>query len=434
MAAVLIAILSLIVFGLPITLALDRRARGPLLLGISFLYGSAAIFFVLLTLSTLHIRWSVLAMTIAALLLWSALWFVRAPAAGEIRPATRAHWLDALTAFTLAGYGLYATLAPLWEWDFWAIWGLKARVFFEHGGIDWRFLESRWNVFAHPDYPLLLPLNYDFVALLQRDWSDRWLGALMVAYAAAVTLIVRDLAAREGPPLVAAVIGSIAATLAASHYVGLAEAPLIAFGASAVMFLRRALVADDASSWRHGAVLLGCAMNVKNEGIAIAVAVAVAMLIVRPKAVRRLWPAAVIAAPWLLLRATHALPTDIVGGSMFTRVIARIRYAVPMFGFLLQRLPEPWFWLAVLAAIAIATSTSRRREAFVLIVTAVQLAFYVGSYFATPHDPRWHIATSWSRLTLQLALPLTVSAILMLAVWFPRGQESTPHAEARSVQ
>src|SRR5207253_7119 len=105
--------------------------------------------------------------------------------------------LDLATLISLAAYAVYATLAPLWEWDFWAIWGLKARVFLEHGGIDWRFLESRWNAFTHPDYPLLVPLNFDFVALIGGGWSDRWLGILFVAYAVALLLIARALAARE---------------------------------------------------------------------------------------------------------------------------------------------------------------------------------------------------------------------------------------------
>jgi hypothetical protein len=82
-------------------------------------------------------------------------------------------------------------------------------------------------------------------------------------------------------------------------------------------------------------------------------------------------------------------------------------------------------WLLLLAGIAIAVS--RRREAFVFIVTAVQLAFYVGSYYATPHDPRWHIVTSWPRLVMQLAVPMTVAVLSMLAVSFRE------NAEARSV-
>src|SRR6185436_13847308 len=109
-------------------------------------YGSGLIFFVLLALSVLHIRWTLLSITIATLAVMILL--TLAPRSGE-RVAggrVRGHWLDLLTIWTLVGYSLYATLAAVWEWDYWAIWGLKARVFFESAGIDWRFLESKWNV------------------------------------------------------------------------------------------------------------------------------------------------------------------------------------------------------------------------------------------------------------------------------------------------
>ena len=59
--------------------------------------------------------------------------------------------------------------------------------------------------------------------------------------------------------------------------------------------------------------------------------------------------------------------------------------------------------LALLAGILIAPAAARMRERFVLLVTAIQLVFYIGSYFVTPHDIRWHVATSWSRLTDQIA-------------------------------
>ncbi|MEK6375114.1 MAG: hypothetical protein AABO58_20775 [Acidobacteriota bacterium] len=438
MAAALVSIVSMAVLGLPVALAVDRRARGPLLIGTAFLYGSGLVFVVLLVLSILHIRWTLLSVTVAGLLGCSVAWF-----AGRTRVSTQhsalstrhssPHVLDLITLLTLAGYALYATLAPLWEWDFWAIWGLKARVFLEQGGIDWRFLGSQWNVFAHPDYPLLVPLNYDFIALLGGGWSDRWLGVLLVAWAAAALLIVRGLAAQELPPFVASLVTLATASAAVSAYVGLAEGPLIAFGAAGVLFIRRAILFDDPSAWRHGALLLGLAANVKNEGLALLVAVGIAVLILKPRMVLRLWPAAALAAPWLILRATHVLPTDIVAGSVFSRIIGRLPYVVPMGRFLFARLHEPWFWLAIVAGIVIAPAARRRREAFVLIATAVQLAFFITSYLATPHDPRWHIATSWPRLTVQLALPITFATIMMLAVSFP-GVEESADAEARSEQ
>ena len=415
MIAALIAILSMIVIGLPIALAIDPNARGLMLIGTAFLYGSGWIFLALLALSILHIQWTVVIVVIAAILP-IGLFLVRTTGHGARGTGhLRFHWLDIPTLVSVAGFAFFATAAPLWEWDFWAIWGMKARVFLERGGIDWRFLESSWNSYVHPDYPLLVPLNFDFVALLNGGWSDRWLGLLSVAWAVALLLIVRDLAARETTAVPAALITLAVTGLAASRYPGLAEGPVIAYGAAGVLFIRRALQLDDSAAWLHGALLLGLAANVKNEGLALLVAVAAALLIVRTRAVMRLWPSVVLVAPWLILRAMHTLPTDIVGGSAMSRVLARLPNGAMILLYIARHLYEPWFWIALLAGVMILPFSLRRREAFVLIVTGIQLAFYIASYFATPHELRWHVATSWSRLTDQIAIPITVAVFLALA-------------------
>jgi hypothetical protein len=400
------------VIGIPIALAVDRDARGPLLIGLAFLYGSGWIFLDLLIVP----HWTVVVVTIVALLpsCLVALSFKRQPGHPETRQL-RFHWLDIPTLVSIAGFGFFATGAALWEWDFWAIWGMKARVFLEHGGIDWRFLESRWNTYVHPDYPLLVPFNFDFVALLNGGWSDRWLGLLSLAWAVALLLIVRDLAARETGPVAAALVTLTVTGLAASRYPGLAEGPLIALGAAGVLFVRRAILFDDSTAWRHGALLLGLAANTKNEGLALLVSVAIALVVVRRRDVLRLWPSALLAAPWLILRAMHVLPTDIVGNSATSRVLARLPHAGEILMFLARRLYEPWFWIALLAGLIIVPGTIVFRERFVLIVTAIQLAFYIASYFATPHEVAWHVLTSWSRLTDQIAIPITVVVFLALA-------------------
>lgn len=445
MTPTLIAILSLTVLGIPIALAADRRSRGPLLLGTSFLYGSGAIFIVLLTLSIVHIRWTLISVSVAALAIFcAAAAFTRMHSDDSATPETanvRPFFFDIATAITIVGYVLYATVARLGLWDFWAIWGLKARTFLEIGGIDWHFLESRWNAFSHPDYPLLVPLNYDFVTLVGGGWSDRWLGLLFVAWGIALLLIVRALAARETTPFLASLLTLTLAALALSSDLGMAEGALIAFGAAGVLFLRAALADDDAASWRNGALMLGLAANCKNEGTALLVAVTIAVMVVswsrgrdrRPPGiavVRYLWPAYALAAPWLLLRAMHTLPTDLASGSAVSRLLARLPHAHQILIFLAAQLHEPWFWVALLIGILVVPAAMRRREAFVLLATAIQLAFYVGAYLTTPHDLRWHVMTSWWRLTGQVAIPITFAVFLMLAnsLW---GGQDAPHAEAR---
>jgi hypothetical protein len=456
MTPTLVAILSLIVLGIPITLAVDRRARGPLLVGASFLYGSGAMFVVLLALSIAHLRWTLFSVTAAALAIFcvAAILAKRQPTTGNRQPAAGPHVFDPVTLLTITGYALYATLAPLWEWDFWAIWGLKAKASLEIGGIDWRFLESRWNTFAHPDYPLLVPLNFDFVALASGGWSDRWLGLLFVAWGTALLLIARALASREMKPFFASLLTLALAALAVSSYLGLGEGALIAFGGAGVLFVRAALLDDDVTSWRHGALMLGFAANCKNEGLALLAAVTVAVALVswsrgfavsqedtqtaRPRnrataRLLRLWPAYALAIPWLLLRAMHVLPTDIAGGSAGSRLLARLPYAHEILAYLAAHLYEPWFWVAILAGVLVAPAAGRRRELFVLSVTAIQLVFYVLAYLTTPHDIRWHVLTSWSRLTGQIALPITFSVLLMLANSLRRGEDAA-HAEARPDQ
>jgi hypothetical protein len=435
MTSTLVAILSLAVFGIPITLAVDRRSRGALLIGTAYLYGSGTIFLLLLALSIVHVRWTLLSVTLSALAVFcAAAMLIRRDAGNRERSSTPTpHILDLISVVTMIGYALYATLVPLWEWDFWAIWGLKARRFLDSGGIDWRFLESRWNSFAHPDYPLLLPFNFDFVALAGGGWSDRWLGLLYVAWGIALLLIVRALAARETSNCLGALLTLALAALAVSRHVGYAEGTLIAFGSAGVLFVRAGLLDDDRAAWRHGALMLGFAANCKNEGLALLVAVTIGVLLFARKRLVRLWPAYMLAAPWLLLRAAHSLPTDIAGGSAASRLWTRLPVAQRIIVFLALHLYQPGFWIAILFGILVATAASRHRERFVLLVTLIQSAILVAAYFATPYDVQWHIITSWPRLTRQIALPIAFSVFLMLANSLRRGQDA-PHAEARSDQ
>ncbi|HYM61822.1 MAG TPA: hypothetical protein VEZ11_13125 [Thermoanaerobaculia bacterium] len=440
MIAVLVAIAVMLAAGLPAALAIEPRARGLYLTGLAFLYGSALVFVTMLVLALAHIGWSVAIVLIALAVIAGALALIAVRrlrrSAAETNPVIRGGLLDAsiftasaigldlCTLLVLVSYCFYTTLAPLWEWDFWAIWGLKARVFAAAGGIDWRFLESEWNRFVHPDYPLLLPLNLDFIALLNGGWSDRWLGLLNVAFAAAGLGIVRSLVRREQPPVVASLATLAVATTAATRFVGLGEGPLIAFGAVAVLMLRRALATGDAAARLHGVLLLGFAASCKNEGLALLIAVAIALFIAgegsllskdRFRSIANLWPALVAIAPWMLMRATHSLGTDIASGPVLVRMAAHLRHAGEIAIMLGHQSVDRAAWIACLAGLFIAGGRELRRERFVLVAMAVQLVFFLLSYLATPNDVGWHIATSWSRLMSQLAIPITVVVSLMLA-------------------
>lgn len=429
---VLVAILTTLAAGMPVTLAIDRRANGTGLAGLSFLYGTALVYFSELALSLAGVRWSLLTVN-AAILSGSAACLVlarRHPAAGAVRDPVRFHFIDLATVFTVGCYSLYATLAPVWGWDFWAIWGLKARVFLGTGSIDWIFLTSRWNAFVHPDYPLLLPLNYVYAGLTAGGWSDRWLGVESVAFAVALLLIIRQHAAAETSPAAAATITFTAACFACNAFIGLAEGPLIAFGTAAVLFARRAFHGDSPDAMRHAALLAGCAGLCKNEGLALLVAIAIALAAFRRTLLGRLWPAAAVLAPWLILKALFALGSDFAEGSVPARVLERLTHPIALISALARELPDERMWLLMVSAFAVIAPRFLKRERFILTVVAVQVVFYVGAYLATPHELVWHVATSWPRLTQQIA-PMFLYAVLVMLARTALPGDDHAHAQAR---
>jgi hypothetical protein len=362
------------------------RLRMP---GLAFLFGSGIVYLALLAGFQI---W--LVVPLAALLFFVT---PRKPLA-PLAP----HPLDLLTLALLVIYALYATAAAPWHWDYWAIWGLKARVFFEHGGIDFAFLHA--NAFAHPDYPLLVPLNYAFVAILAGEWDDRWLGLFMVAFAASLWLVARQLAARSTSPLAASAIGFAVAALACSQYIGLAEVPLIAFGTAA-------LIVPDV---RVAAILLGLAACTKNEGLTLLIAAVILRW--------RLWPSILIALPWLVVARVQGFESDLFTGNPFAR-LAR-DWPVEL---LFTRIDKPLCWLAVLAALPLAL----RRDKFVFGVVGLQLLFFLAAYAITPNDLAWHISTSWDRLSRQLIVPAAYAASIALV---HRSTKGAAVAEARPEQ
>jgi hypothetical protein len=148
--------------------------------------------------------------------------------------------------------------------------------------------------------------------------------------------------------------------------------------------------------------------------------------------VLRLWPSLALLAPWMLLRATHVLPTDIASGNIIGRFVERAMHAGDVFSILGRALVDPWSWLIIILTFAIVPN-ALRRERFIVVVTFLQIAVYVATYFITPHDVTWHIMTSWQRLSRHVQVPITVICVLLLAQFATRGEDA-PHAEARPGQ
>lgn len=431
MIAISISFLQWLVCGLAAALLLDPSLRGRRLIGSSFLLGSGIAAFTLLALSLAGVRWTSVSATAIFGAITLGLWFgarARIRCAGEIVSTAKsstapdrigAAVVDLVTLCLIAGHSVFATLSPVAEWDFWAIWGLKARVFFEHGGVDWTFLENPLNAFTHPDYPLLLPLDYAWITLLDGGWNDRWLGILTTAFGVGLLLILRDLFEEEFRGRALAALATLAvACFALSPWIGMAEGPLVALGTAGVLTIRRGFVREHSPSIALGSVLLGLAAFTKNEGLSLMVAAAAGAALAlgaRWRSITRLWPALAVAAPWVILRFSHGLQTDLTSGSVGERAARQLENVPAIAIALADNVPdEPLFWLGVVLAVLLFAPEAMRREKFLTVAVLVQVLFYIGAYVVTPNELSWHVASSWVRLLEQVAVAAGFGALAVL--------------------
>ena len=414
--AVTIAAIAMI--GIPIALLLDHTARGGLLwaLGIEFGLGLTAA--VLFTESMTGIAWSRAALVLPLVIIAAVAAFIAlraaisAPRNADGGPRSLTALFGAATVVGLAGYATFATLTTSWEFDYLHDWGMKARNFWIFGRIDWTFLEQVYGRAVHSDYPLLLPLSFDALALVHGVWNDRAFGLLNVAFAIATLLAVHRIALDEGLTRVEASFMTLTILpFAATPWIGIAETPLVAYSTTAVLLLRRASPSITAA-----AVLLGCLANVKNEGVTFVIAVAVALAAAgRAREIVRLWPAALIALPWLILRSAHHLRTDLTTGNFLSRIGAHLLQPGLLID-ALRRYPvgKPFFWLGVVVALFLLGRQFIARERFVLITVITQFTFYIGAYLSSPFSLDWHLRWSWDRLVAHLTPLLAIVLLLNL--------------------
>jgi hypothetical protein len=409
------------VTGVAMVLAIAPRERGAALAGSGMLAGIAASAGVLFVLSVADIPWSrsvlLAGLVTSALICGAVAWRRRVPAPTETgAPADRvAVALDALTLLAFAAYAAYAFYRPLYEWDYFGIWGLKARTFLDAGGIDWQFLR---RTLARGDYPLLVPLGFDAMAIFAGKWNDFAIALLHVALGGALLCVLRGLTAREAAPRVSAAVTLVAAFPSLNLWIGLAEPAVAAFGCAGVLFVRHALRGRNPGAMTVGALLLGLAAWSKNEGLALFVVTAFA-LFAATRSVRealRLWPGAVLALPWLLIRARFGLATDFLQGGVAHRVLERLEHPVlAAIAFAKSPPDQPFFWMVAMLTILVCIRAAWREERLLLVVVVLQGSLFVAQALATRWDFQAHVSLTMNRLPHQIApLVAALAALLLL--------------------
>lgn len=425
MIAVIASIVIALLAGYPCSRLVDPAAPPRTRLAESFLLGIALCGFSLLGLSMLSLEWTRVAMLTLIAIVGATMGFLvmRRPPAPSIdrpRPGAPAIVIEGLSLLIVAGYTLYATAASFVEFDFIIDWGLKGRVFWISRGIDWSFLETAWHRGIHPDYPILLPLIFDYAAVMGGAWNDRWMGLLYVGLGLSILLILRDLFESNEAGETLAALSTLALTsVALTPWLGLADGPLMVYGTAAVLLVRETLVRPGRGAFPIAALLLGIGASLKNEGLTLIVAVVMGLIAEGRKGwkeIPRVWPAVVVPLPWLLLRLRHELATDLATGSVLDRFVAHLRELDLLAAALSRYVPgRQLFWAGIAAGLLLGIDKIFKRERFAMVTVLVQIAFYVGAYLTTPHDVDWHVKWSWERLVSQLTLILAFVAVVNLA-------------------
>ncbi len=410
-------LVGLMLYGVPLALALDSRLRGAALAGVSFLLGAGAAGLHLFVLSVLRVPWSRTSVLLAMAPLFLLGVRRQSRRSGTYQSGGSATaLLDLVTIAIVVGYAIFALWAPPYEWDFYGIWGLKARWFFETDGMNWVTVPH----IGKADYPVLVPLLFDFVAVMTKTWNDATFGWIYVGLCASMLAILRGMFAdeRKHPALATLAIAFPVLNL----WIGLAEAGVMAFGCAGLLLIRR-------GSITLGAVMLGLAAWCKNEGLALIIVSAIALFIATRKLrdVVKLWPALALIAPWIITRVVLGLKTDFTEGSMLKRVFERLGNPAEVIDAFVKAPPDqPWFWIVAILAVLVFIHDAIKREAFLLIAVALQLGLFVAQALATTWDFASHVSLTLNRLPHQMAPAVGFLVVMLLTAPL----EPSPSAES----
>jgi hypothetical protein len=324
-----------------------------------------------------------------------------------------------------------ATLAQGWPgygWDGLSIWLLRARVLAQRDALPAELFASPQIAGSHWDYPLLQP------ALLA--WLARGAGLgvhqLSLPLAALLACLLPAVAiglSRVLPPALCACIALAplaVPAVALRQFSGYADPLLVVCATAGFAWSAAAAIRGDAALGAAGAVALACAASLKNEGVLwlLAVALACAPLAwLARRGPRAAWVAALRAAlpglalfaGWRAVVAGLGVTDTLPGGLRADQIGVRIGVVAGAVVAL-----TPALVAALLLVCAAATwlrlqgpPSARALQALALwLAPGIYLAGILAIYLLTPHDVRWHLATSFARTSFALAPTGLVAAVL----------------------
>lgn len=398
----------------------------------------AVVFYLLVTaLDLLRIPWHplVLAGSLGAAIALAHR-YLHVPAVHTPSTAAKARlsWGDGIALLALAAFAWFAVSLCNVIPDFYFHWGLKGERFFLARGTDYDFLAMPWNEVLARDYPTLLPDLYAAAALLAGRFSAR---AMMLWSVGAFGLLL--LAGREALRQ-AGVVRFVAESTLALTALAVAAAGIRGnMAGSADWMISLTLVVAMPALMRPpdraGNVQLGVAAAFaaasKAEGSVLA-AILIVVQAVRglagtrsgrrfdfPALAALLVPAAVVVVHWQAEVRRFHLARSYYGG-------IHLHHAQAILSALHYELTASPTWHGFAYSLLLLPLLAfRRRLRPVVAVLAMQLAFYLYSYYSFLFDPVPLVLTSFDRLELHLVPAILFASGIALdaGVHCPRALE-----------
>jgi molybdopterin synthase catalytic subunit len=353
-------------------------------------------------------------------------------------------WLSRLVVAAAAALFCWKVVAmPLWSWDHYAIWGVKARRMVAEDRLDLAFLRTQELTDSRPDYPLGLPMAWRVLELGASPSAGGYKLAHVLFGLALLALVSRGLAIVGSAPALANLLTAWAACLPLfwdTETVGLAEMPLVLWAVAAAVLLVEAgapgrLPGAEAAGRLDGlpglapGLVLGFLAWIKPEGRTLALCLlAVSLLVGRAPgrtrgvasrgAVRPLLAGAgaflALVALERWVAATYlARGVPYLSGDPIARLFERLPQAPELLAKMGSYLAAPealGLWLAWAGALVLAALSRNRLALALSAVVLAQLGLYVLATFLVYLPPKAHIEASFARITAALT-PLAVLAI-----------------------
>lgn len=334
----------------------------------------------------------------------------------------------------LAALLIKITRVPLWSWDHFAIWGVKARSMLAAGHLQLGFLRSLYH--TRTDHPLGVPMAW-LVLTLGEAPSSAVFKVLHALFALALVAVLRAAVRRatSSPALAnaAAAFLAVSPLLWDSEAMGLAEVPLALWATVSLLLSAADLAAPRSRPWVPG-LALGFLPWIKQEGLVLGLLLLAASLLPRlpmPRMARerRGGAAAAVAAqlcgPALALMAGAlaiqklALPpgASFFLGDWWRRGLDRLPLAVDIQRRCLSLLLQPdWlgFWIVLAALTAMAAARRQRRALAVIAIVWIQVLVYDLTAVFTYLPPLAHLDAAFFRICAAL-VPIGLLGMAMLS-------------------